>query len=134
MRRMHTPPQFEGEKYCPKCNAPFSIYPACIEGAKEQGICDDCWEYDQPLIKQEGTRHYVPWNYRNHGDGSNCNPEYYEDVYAELPKIKYDKEKGKWFVSFMAPDFGGYDVCQIKWYYDSLDDYYREIMANVEEE
>ena len=134
-REMFPPPEFPEEKYCPKCNRPFSIYPAHHKGHESDGICDECWEYDQPLQKVKGTKHYVPWNYRFDGYGNGeKSEEYHDDIYAELPKLRYDVEKGKWYVEFQAADFGGYDVTMIKWYYDSIDDYIAEIKDNIEEE
>jgi hypothetical protein len=112
---------------CPICGIEFSY---CIRRTQHTmvnkiGKCEKCFIKEQPLIKVDN--HYVPVNYRYYieEDGSMSHErddEFHEDVYAELPSVKWSDHRQKWKVTFTAPDIGGYDVCTIVWYFDNLED------------
>jgi len=91
---------------------------------------------DKKLIKD--GNHYVPWDYRfwtdDNGSSAKFEPEYQDDRFASLPSLEYDKEKQKWRCSFHAPDFGGYDVFMCEWYYDTIDDFIKDIKKGIKDE
>lgn len=72
--------------------------------------------------------HYVPEEYRIWSNTKEERPPaYYEDADAALPSIHWDQELNKYVVEFSGPDSGGYDVMMFTWYYDSIQDYLKDL-------
>ncbi len=106
---------------------------------KAKGVCPECLEGSKGLIKVDD--HYVPWVYRNHVDFNmetkeleeipEDDPEYFDDVYAKLPKIEWCKKYKKYKVTFESPDIGGYDVATFEWYFDNKEDIIKSIFGKT---
>jgi len=118
------------DKNCPKCDeALLGDYDE--EFTAKNSMCQECYKDSKGLIKVDN--HYVPWGYRNHaelkGDSPIKEEEYFEDVHACLPTIEWCDTRKKWKVCFDGADFGGYDVRDFVWYFDSKEDIIKEMIG-----
>jgi|GEM_PF-4541732 len=118
-------------KKCEQCKREFSssISSTDVKFITNLGKCEECSLHDKGLIKV--GNHYVPWSYRNYlkPDGSEelTPEEHYEDVNAFFPKFSFDDCHKKWKIMFSGTDFGGHDVQEFTWYFDSLEDMMEEM-------
>lgn len=122
------------EKICKECGRSFSplrIYPMEREKIiiEQVGMCEECFGKSKGLIKV--GNHYVPWIYHHNINVnleektikiSKTNSEYIEDINSSFPKAEWDEEYKKYKVSFDGADFGGYDVEDFEWYFDTKED------------
>lgn len=96
---------------------------------KFRGVCSFCYMELKGIVPWQG--HYVPWEYKNHAELTGDEPrvdEFHEDVNAQLPVISWSKKYTKWKVTFSSPDFGGYDSCELVWYFDKKEDIIEAMM------
>lgn len=71
------------------------------------------------LVKAEDG-YYFPREYIYFSDtGKRMRLGSEEHVNATLPTYSYDKETGKWCLTFCGADSGGYDVRLFDFYFDS---------------
>jgi len=106
-----------------KCGNKYSKDSWAYDFLKSRGVCEHCYQDQKGIVPSQG--HYVPWDYRFNAEPSGdvpCNPEHYEDVFASLPIIKWSEKYKKWKVTFISPDFGGYDTIEITWYFNNKED------------
>lgn len=114
-------------KECKECNKDLSRY---SHHYTEHGMCPDCLADSKGLVKVDN--HYVPWKYRNHTDTLlPTDPDYFDDVYAKLPKVEWCDKHKKYKIIFDGPDFGGYDVYRFEWYYDTKEDIIKAMFGEV---
>ena len=75
-----------------------------------------------PLVKTE-EGYYVHWSYLRYEDTGEPNEESHkEHSCATPPSYRYDAKHKKWALNFSGADFGGYDVQDFTFYFDSEKD------------
>lgn len=100
-------------------------------GRPDDVTCQEClstfpeWLIEcikNPLVKtKEG--YYVYWGYLRYSDTGKPNAEsHIEHSSAAPPSYRYDKRYKKWALDFSGADFGGYDVQDFTFYFDSEKD------------
>jgi len=101
-------------------------------GARPDSVtCQDClatfpeWLLEcisNPLVEtKEG--YYVHWSYLRYEDTGEPNAESHkEHSCATPPSYCYDVKHKKWALNFSGADFGGYDVQDFTFYFDSEKD------------
>jgi hypothetical protein len=94
-------------------------------------MCDSCVEESMGLVKVDN--HYVPWKYHNYSDTLKpTEPNYYDDVHAEIPKVEWCEKYKKYKLTFLGPDFGGYDVAEFERYFDTKEEIFKLIFGTEE--
>lgn len=123
-------------KECGKTPAAYQVYDAGF--IKLKGVCPKCLKDSMGLIKVDN--HYVPWRYRNNVDFdmesnkvtiSKGNADYYDDIYAKMPKVEWCDKYKKYKFTFEGADFGGYDVDGFEWYFDTKEEIFKLIFGEV---
>ena len=75
---------------------------------------------------------YIPKDYRTWSNGTpRNNSEHYENANAYLPSVAFNKEVGKYEVTFTGADTGGYDVATFTYYYDSIEDFLLDMDIDI---
>ncbi len=113
-------------KNCKDCNKDISR--DFVRRDTKLDMCDDCVEESMGLIKVDN--HYVPWGYRNHADTLEpTGPDYYDDVYAKMPKVEWCDKYKKYKLTFHGTDFGGYEADEFEWYFDTKEEIFELIFG-----
>lgn len=111
---------------CKNCNKDISD--RVIRRNVKLDMCDSCVEESMGLVKVDN--HYVPWKYRNYADTLKpANPDYYDDIHADLPKVEWCDKYKKYKLTFQGGDFGGYDVADFERYFDTKEEIFKLIFG-----
>lgn len=111
---------------CKNCNKDISE--RVIRRNIKLDMCDSCVEESMGLVKV--GNHYVPWGYRNYSDTLKpSEPDYYDDVNAEIPKVEWCDKYKKYKLTFQGADFGGYDVNELVRYFDTKEEIFKLIFG-----